>query len=216
MWKIRCWLVHSIYNYWQNGRIDLCLSPYLVIPSTLVPENSINTIKWCKYSRIPLIYTPQARDNFKCLHYGWFQRLNTAFGTTTEAYLGLGCSFKIHLKDTPILIGHIYNYMWHLASAPDTQGWSEWRRRGWRERRRERLVSTACACTKQRWNSTAAVLSLVMIVHVINIHIVDSNHITSSWSFRLAWLEQDDRFLPSLLEDTNDKLHRKLHIDPWT
>ena len=28
---------------------------------------------------------------------------------------------------------------------------------------------------EQRWNSTAAVLFLVMIVHVINIHIVDSS-----------------------------------------
>ena len=28
-----------------------------------------------------------------------------------------GAQFKIHLKDTPILIGHIYNHMWYYTSA---------------------------------------------------------------------------------------------------
>ena len=56
-----------------------------------------------------------------------------------------------------------------LASAPGAQGVGL-------TREKKRAPGIHCMrMREQRWNSTAAVLFLVMIVHVINIHIVDSS-----------------------------------------
>ena len=56
-----------------------------------------------------------------------------------------------------------------LASAPGAQGVGLTR-----EKKRVPGIHCMRMC-EQRWNSTAAVLFLVMIMHVINIHIVDSS-----------------------------------------
>ena len=62
-----------------------------------------------------------------------------------------------------------------LASAPGVQG-MEWMVGAGLTREKKRVPGIHCMrMREQRWNSTAAVLFLVMIVHVINIHIVDSS-----------------------------------------
>ena len=60
-----------------------------------------------------------------------------------------------------------------LASAPGAQGVERLAGAGLTGEKK-RAPGIHCM-REQRWNSTAAVLFLVMIVHVINIHIVDSS-----------------------------------------
>ena len=56
-----------------------------------------------------------------------------------------------------------------------SRGWSEWRGAGLTGEKKRAPGIHCMRMREQRWNSTAAVLFLVMIVHVTNIHIVDSS-----------------------------------------
>ena len=62
-----------------------------------------------------------------------------------------------------------------LASAPGAQGVERMVRAGLTGEKKRAPGIHCMRMREQRWNSTAAVLFLVMIVHVINIHIVDSS-----------------------------------------
>ena len=62
-----------------------------------------------------------------------------------------------------------------LASAPGAQGVERMVGAGLMGEKK-RVPGIHCMrIHEQRWNSTATVLSLVMLVHVSNIHIVDSS-----------------------------------------
>ena len=62
-----------------------------------------------------------------------------------------------------------------LASAPGAQGVERMAGAGLTGEKKRAPGIHCMRMREQRWNSTATVLFLVMIVHVINIHIVDSS-----------------------------------------